>query len=107
MSHNLRHSIYDKTHRDRVWDYLREKRERAVFTTHGVRPMIKISILNNWRVICKILGKNQTQLADELVEKNIPKDKVTTHNVASLIENFVKDQFKPLIENFVKDQFKL
>tara|TARA_B100000795_G_C22692886_1_gene396328 strand:+ start:686 stop:976 length:291 start_codon:yes stop_codon:yes gene_type:complete len=93
MSHNLRHSIYDKTHRDRVWDYLREKRERAVFTTHGVRPMIKISILKNWRVICKILGKNQTQLADELVEKDIPKHKITTDSVAVLIENFVKKFF--------------
>tara|TARA_R110001592_G_scaffold362461_1_gene676300 strand:- start:56 stop:340 length:285 start_codon:yes stop_codon:yes gene_type:complete len=92
MSHNSRHSIYDKTHRP--WDSLIELRERVSFTVKGVRPMLKKSILHKWRIICKIKGKNQTQLANELVEKNIPESKVTTHNVASLITKYVKDQFK-------------
>ena len=68
--------------------------KRVSFTVKGVRPMLKETILKGWVAKCKIEGKNQTQLANELVENNIPEGKVTTHNVAFLITKYVKDQFK-------------
>jgi hypothetical protein len=72
-----------------------QTRKRVSFTTvDGFRPMLEETILEGWVAKCKIEGKNQTQLANELVEKCTLKDKRTMNSLVHLIKMYVKGQIK-------------
>ena len=69
--------------------------KRVSFTTvDGLRPMLKETILKGWVAKCKIEGKNQTKVANKLVEKYTTKDKRTMNSLVHLIKMYVKGKIK-------------